>query len=427
MSLRLRANLKRVAATLGVACAFALVLSACSPDVSIDPGGPAQVDAPFDEGTTQQLQDAASHAMAAAGASGAVVGVWAPWSGSWVTGLGVQDPASGTEVDPSMAFRIGQLTRPMICDVLYAVVAEGKVTLDAYVAQFVPGSADVGDVTLEQLCDGTSGIGTYWTQLWPQWYSNPERHWDPRELAAYGLGRPGAGEPGAAYGGSDAGYVLLGLALERVTGETAASLIERYVADPLDLTATRLPAPSATAPSETDSLQGNILVNGADGARNCAEPQPFSSLSSSAGFTDSGAVSDVEDLRRYVQALATGALTPDASERFADPKPAYDGAPSWYTAAGGALLAGSLIGQVGSVPGYSTAAYSDPNSGLTVVVALNNSTAGTTIVQALAWELAAIASKAPASGGGTAPEAGLPWTAEQFREQITAAAVCPLP
>ena len=36
--------------------------------------------------------------------------------------------------------------------------------------------------------------------------------------------------------------------------------------------------------------------------------------------------------------------------------------------------------------------------------------------QHLAWELAAIASKAPATDGAAAPEAGLPWTAQQYHD-----------
>ena len=50
--------------------------------------------------------------------------------------------------------------------------------------------------------------------------------WDPRELAGYGLGEPRTTEPGTAYVDSDAGYVLLGLALERATGRTAPELIQ---------------------------------------------------------------------------------------------------------------------------------------------------------------------------------------------------------
>ena len=95
--------------------------------------------------------------------------------------------------------------------------------------------------------------------------------------------------------------------------------------------------------------------------------------------------------------------------------------------AGGAVLAGSLVGQFGAVPGYITAAFSDPSSGLTVAVVLNDSAAGAGVGAYLAWELAAIASKAPAASGQTVPEAGLPWTAEQYHEKITASAICAAP
>jgi D-alanyl-D-alanine carboxypeptidase len=91
------------------------------------------------------------------------------------------------------------------------------------------------------------------------------------------------------------------------------------------------------------------------------------------------------------------------------------------------MQAGPLIGQFGKVPGYITAAFSDPGSGLTVAVVLNNSAADGSVGGYLAWQLAAIASKAPAADGQEMPEAGLPWTQEQYRDAIAAAAVCAPP
>lgn len=97
--------------------------------------------------------------------------------------------------------------------------------------------------------------------------------------------------------------------------------------------------------------------------------------------------------------------------------------PSWFQATGGALLVGSMVGQAGWTPGYQTSAFSDPASGFTVAVSLNDSTTGGTTAMFLAWELAAIASKAPAAAGETAPEFGLPFTAEQYHQEITASGV----
>ncbi len=426
--MRVRPTRGRVALAVAAIAALTLTIAGCTADEKVTLDLPPQVDAAFPEETAQQLQDAIAQAMTASGSSGAIVGVWAPWSGSLVTGVGVESATSSKPVTDDMQFRAAQVTRAMTCDVLYSVADEGLVRLKDSVSKWVSGFPDLSDVTLGELCDGTSGIGSYSSQLSGLFLANPARVWNPRELASYGVGQPRQGEPGAAYRDSDAGYVLLGLALERATGKSAAQLLQDYVAEPLDLTATRLPGGKAAAPSTSGPvLKGHHSSPGADGSMNCTEPTDITTLSASIGYTDAGVVTDIRDLGRYAQALATGALLPEGVDRIENPLPVYGGAPSWYTADGGTLQAGTLIGQFGSVPGYATAAFSDPSSGLTVAVVLNNSGGGGGFAEYLAWELAAIASKAPASGGATAPDAGLPWTAQQYHDQIAAAAICAAP
>lgn len=419
--MRTRSTHRRAIAVIAGAVAAALVFAGCSFEGDIEPDLPPQSSASFPDETVQQLTDAVTHAMGVSGSSGAIVGVWAPWSGSWVAGLGTQRPDGGGEVDADLLFRGGKLTRAMICDVLFEVAAEGKVHLDDSITEYVSGVPDLEDVTLLHLCDGTSGIGSYAGQLYSSWLSNPERKWDPRYLASFGLGQPRTTAPGVAYRDSDAGYVLLGLALQRATDSSAAELIHQYVTDPLGLDATSLgELPAAGV------LKGGQSVNNAEGALDCAQPIDLTAASSSSGFTDAGVVTDIHDLGRYVQALASGALVKD-DDRFSEPVAVSKDAPSWYTADGGALIAGSLIGQYGKVPGYITAAFADPHTGLTVAVVLNNSAASADVGEYLAWELAAIASKTPPSSGEKAPEAGLPWTAEQYHAAIDTLAVCTPP
>ena len=143
----------------------------------------------------------------------------------------------------------------------------------------------------------------------------------------------------------------------------------------------------------------------------------------SAGGAAAGGVSDVDDLATYARALAAGARSYDTEGRFADAR-TLRSQPSWFTADGGAFQAGSLVGQYGSIPGYLTAAFADRETGLAVVVVLNNSRASAALVRTLAWQLAAVASKAPAAEGRTAPESGLPWTAESLAGTISETAVC---
>lgn len=409
------------AAAAGLAV-LGIFLTGCTADPSFSYDPPAQVEGELPDETVTAMTDAVNNALTASGATGAVVGVWVPWSGTWVTGVGTQEPGAGAEISTDMSFRIGDVTRLMTCDVLYGMADEGLVELDAPVPDYVSGVPDMQDATLLDLCNGTSGVGSSEAAAKSAWLNTPERVWAPLELASFGLAAARTA-PQTTYRDSDVSYLLLGLALERASGMTASELINEYVTQPLGLANTSLPRTAPAAPSEGPVMEGHYL-SAVEGGYNCAAPVDITTMSSSTGFTDSGAVSTIEDLGRYAQAEAAQVLrTEKEPARFGTPLPAYDGAPSWHQATGGAQLVGSLVGQHGWTPGYATAAYADPATGFTVAVSLNDSTVGGNIAAFLAWELAAIASKAPAASGQTAPEFGLPFTAEQYHQSIADSAI----
>lgn len=417
VTMPIRSAVRRpVAAVIGVALVAALV-SACSAHPHVDVTLPAQVDAAFPDDTQTQLQAAVEFAMAATGSTGAIVGVWSPWSGEWVAGVG------DASVDDT--FRIGEVTRAMICDVLYETVEAGVVTLDDPVSEYVGSVAGLSDsVTLGSLCDGTSGLGSYENSLIGEFLNTPGRVWNANELVAYGVGSMEDSLSGSTWSDSDAAYVLLGLALQKATGKSPAELLEDDVFDPLGLEDTSLPGDVAAAAGDP-VLTGTVAEVGADGTLQCSAPTDLTVLSASMGSTNSGVVSTIDDLATYTRALATGALVSDDTGRFDNPLSVGSDQPSWFTSAGGAYQAGSLIGQYGSIPGYITASFTDPTTGMTVAVVLNDSAASDLVGAYLAFELAAIASKAAAADGQTAPDAGLPWTAQQYHDAIAALAVCP--
>lgn len=408
------------------AAALALVLTGCSSEDTFSYTAPDQVEKALPDDTTAQLQAAVENAMAKTGATGAIVGVWVPWSGTWVAGLGTQSVEDETPVSADMSFRIGDVTRLMTCDVLYALADDDVVELDGAVPDYVSGVAQLSDITLLDLCNGTSGIGSSESAVRRAWVNTPERVWAPLELASFGLGQASS-EAHTKFRDSDAAYLLLGLALERASGMTASELIEKYISGPLALEDTSLPGATGAKPGEKP-MSGNYLPR-VEGGSDCSAPVDITTLSSSTGFMDSGAVSTIDDLGRFVQAAARQGLRADGAkpDQFASPLPPSEKAPSWYQTTGGAYMVGPLIGQHGWTPGYATAAYSDPQTGFTVAVVLNNSAANGSAAAYLSWELAAIASKAPAASGQTAPEFGLPFTAEQYHDTISGLTICATP
>lgn len=410
----------KVLAALGVAV---LALTGCSPGTSVvDPPVP-QVDASLSGDIQDQLASAVETAMAATGSTGAIVEVRVPWAGVWKKAFGTTSP-SGAAVDADMSFKAGPITRTMTCDVLYAMAHAGVVSVDDPLSRWLTGYPSAEGVTLGHLCDSTSGIAPYASAVSDRWYVTPTRAWSPRELAAFGIASGLRSEPGVTYRDSDTGYVLLGLALERAGHATARELFEKYVFEPLAMTGSSLPS----ALSASNSLTGLRSGTDDDGEVECAAPADVTDVSLTTGFTAAGAVTTVDDLSNYIQALARGTRSFDDADRFDDPLPVSSKSPTWFTAAGGALQAASLVGQAGSVPGYLTAAFADRDTGMSVVVVLNNSRAPGTVARDLAWQLAAVVSKAPPASGETAPDAGgLPWEAATYGESIASAAICPLP
>lgn len=404
---------------------LAVILSGCTPEATVSVDVPAQVDAPLADQTVTELRDAVTTAMAATGSTGAIVGVWVPWSGTWVSGLGTQGPG-GAEVTADLGFRAADVTSAMTCDVLYGLASDGTLKLDDSVTTWVSNLPGYEDITLRMLCDGTSGLGSYSSVLNGVELNNPDRAWNARELLAYGISSPRRNAPGASFSDSDTNYLIAGLAAERASGESLSDLIRERVAGPLGLSATALPAPAAAAPSSSP-LEGFRSQQIPEGGWTCDQPQDVTVLSSSFGGAASGAVTNITDLGRYTQALASGSLLPDGTDRFASPLPVSADDPTWFTAAGGAYQAGSLIGQFGVTMGYMVGSFADPETGMAVSVVLNNSAGNPKTAAWLTWELAAIASKAPAASGQTAPEAGLPWTAQQMRDGIVGNAICTVP
>ncbi|WP_105567234.1 serine hydrolase domain-containing protein [Microbacterium halophytorum] len=410
---------RRGAAAIAVVAALGIALAGCGSDDRVEVPEHSTADLPAE--TTDQVDAAVDLAMRASGASGAIVGVWAPWGGEYVAGLGSTAHEGGSDVTPDMSFRIGDVTRAMTCDVLYGLDDDGRLSADDPVTKYVTTVSGLEDVTLQDLCDSTSGLGESGSDLLVNWVRTPERAWDAREIAAVGLNKR-SGEPGEAYRDSDAGYMLLGEALRHATGEEPRDLIREYVAEPYGLGSTYLPASGASTPGD-DYLPGyrSSTKNVEDG---CTAPADFSAASSSIGYTDSGVVSTISDLGRYGQILALESAD-DGQGRFDHSLPVDPDAATWLTYGGGAFQAGPLVGQAGSTLGYSTSVWSDPTTGMTVAVVLNNSH-DDRFATWLGRQLAAIASRTPAADGQQQPEIGLPWSADHYDSLVTDNAICDL-
>ncbi|MGY4858854.1 serine hydrolase domain-containing protein [Cryobacterium sp. AP23] len=416
---------------LALLMALVLPLGGCAEAAVPQPFGPEQATGTLAPDTVAALDAALADGMALAGASGAIAGVWVPWAGQWLASpgtVGAQvDPetgraAGGGALTPEMSFRIGTQTTAMTCTVLLRLVDEQRVGLDDPVSHYLSRQPGVEGITLRQLCQHTSGLGQ--GQLDSEFVKNPTRRWPTLELVSAGLGAPRVGPPGRAFSRSDAGIQLLGLALQAATGDDWATLLGRYVFDPLGLAATSYPGAGQLNVPGAHPHGWTAAVDAA-GRPDCSRMLDVTLLSPSISGAAGGAVSTLADLKTWSRALAAGSLLePETADEQWTTVPEA-GMPYWRGYGLGAEQLGPLRGAAGEIPGYLSATLADPESGLTVVVMVNDSSAGAEFALDLARRLVAIAALAPAADGEAGQPAPLPWTADDAAALMRTNAVCP--
>lgn len=397
-------------------------LAGCTQPASTPTHSQATVTLPSAE--ADAVKAAVTDAMKQAGASGAIVGVWAPWAGNYTAGLGTTTTKGSTPVSVDMPWRIGSVTKPMTCTVLLSLVQQGKVRLNDQVSKYLPRMVGIDDLTLGQLCQNTSGLGDYQPALAQQLTDNPLRTYVPLELVSNGMGQPRTAAPGVQWAYSNTGYILLGMALQAATGENWETLYRNEVFNPLGMSSSSLPGTAALAGS---ALHGYATsLDEVTGAPTCGTVLDDTEVAPSATWTASGVVSTLSDLKTFAQSFATASLLKgDAQKAAWKTVPLGTNVASWQRYGMGGLELGPMRGHDGAVPGFITAMLSDPTSGLTVIVMLNNSTSGAAYAQALAMELTSMATTFKASAGEKAPTITLPWTADDAKASLASLATCP--
>jgi CubicO group peptidase (beta-lactamase class C family) len=153
----------------------------------------------------------------------------------------VGDSMTGVPATPAMHFRNGAVAISYVATLLLRLVDKGTVHLDDKLSTWLPDTPHADRVTLEQLATMTSGYVDYVignTAFNDAFYADPFKQWEPDELLGFATSKPLLYEPGTNWNYAHTNYVLLGQALERVTGEDMPTLLSEEVLKPLGLTAT---------------------------------------------------------------------------------------------------------------------------------------------------------------------------------------------
>jgi len=167
--------------------------------------------------------------------------------GQQVVSQAVGESMTGVPATTDMHFRNGAVAESYMSTLLLMLVDEKKVSLDDNVAKWLPDLPHADDVTLGQFVQMTCGYVDY-EQL-PEFtaanYAEPFKLWTPKELLSYAVGKPLWYTPGTNLNYAHTNYVILGLALEKITGQDLNTALREKVLGPLGLHDTTDPAGTA--------------------------------------------------------------------------------------------------------------------------------------------------------------------------------------
>jgi D-alanyl-D-alanine carboxypeptidase len=319
----------------------------------------------------QQVAWTLDKTMNAYNIPGAVVGSMVPGEEELVIRKGLADLETGSAIQTVDKFRIGSITKTFTATLILRLVDEGLLSLDDKLDEYVAGIPYANKITIRQLCNNTSGLANYGENkdLVASIEKEPHRVWAPSELVDIAISMGQHFPPGEGWYYSNTNFILLGMIIEKVTGNRLAVEIQQRITEPLGLSYTSL----ANSPDISGQYSHGYEFVGEDD-KNLIDRTEY--LDPSIVWGAGAMISNLKDLKIWANALAKGELLSEAAYKeqltWVDISETHGIAEKYGL---GIFYLGGLIGHDGRQPGYDTAMFYLPSRDAIFVVLLNKSEA----------------------------------------------------
>lgn len=216
-------------------------------------------------------------------------------------GYGLENIEQGTSATADTVYALASLTKQFTATAIMLLVEDGRLRPDDKVNRYLrPAPPGWADITIRELLTHTSGIKDYISDL----PVGACKGTSAEELAQEFGAMPLKFRPGTAYAYSNTEYLVLGLVIKQLTGQTYGEFLSRRVFGPLGMTHTEVNNPARIVPHRA---AGYVLVDGQLRNRPYMDPTLY-------GNADAGLISSVADLALWDAALQDGKVLTAASQ-----------------------------------------------------------------------------------------------------------------
>ena len=272
-------------------------------------------------------------------------------------------------------FNLGSMNKMFTATAIARLVESGEVAFTDPIATHLPDyPAEVADkVTIHHLLTHTSGLGDFFG---PRYDAERDSLHTLDDYLQLFVDEPLQFEPGARHQYSNAGFIVLGLIIEAVSGQDYFDHVREQVYAPAGMTATDAFERDAPTPDLATGYTYRLPDDPADltFADVLDGPVPNDFFLSPRGTSAGGGYSTVEDLLRFDRALRSGTLVAPAmvatlTEGKVDtPRPGVRYAYGFVDDRSGAER---IVGHSGGAPGINGNLDMYQDSDVTVAVLAN--------------------------------------------------------
>jgi D-alanyl-D-alanine carboxypeptidase len=246
-----------------------------------------------------------ARSLVAAGAPGVIV-LARDGSRSVSVAAGSADLTPRTPMRVTDRFRVASITKTFVAAVVLQLVGEGRMSLDDTVERWLPGLVPGGAaITVRQLLNHTSGLFDYIddgdeTILRPYLRGDVTHVTPPRRIVEVATSHLPHFPPGTRHRYSNTNYIVLGLIVQAVTGDSLSAEMRRRILQPLGLRATTFDARASRIRGRHAHGYAAIGPGG--------RVQELDVVSSSLTWASGALVSTADDVARFYRALLQGRL-----------------------------------------------------------------------------------------------------------------------
>lgn len=293
---------------------------------------------------------------------------------------GYSDIENEIELTTSNVFLSGSIGKTYAATLVFQLVESGKIELSKNYIEYFPdldwltNLPNIYDITVDMLLQHTSGLPRYVLkpEIWNALHENPNKVWTYEERLKVIFDDDPVHEAGKAWAYSDTNYILLGMLIEKVTGDAYYDLVRDIILKPSQL--------SNTYPSNKRLIknlaQGYSKLPPGFHVPNKTVVENEYYMNPQLEWTGGGMASTTEDLARWAKLYYEGKLvsknslhsitTPNPNGKNVEGTSSYGMGSFIY-----ATKHGEAFGHTGFMPGFNAIFIYYPKLGIAAAMNIN--------------------------------------------------------